>query len=413
MKDGAVLRRLLKYVTYETTSNPDSTACPSTPGQLVLGRALCEEMKSIGIADARMDENGYVYGTIPATEGCQAPAIAFVAHLDTSPAASGKDVKPRVIENYDGKDIVLNEAQNIVMPVAKYPELTWYQGQTLVVTDGTTLLGADDKAGIAEIMTMAEILLKNPEIEHGEVKLVFMPDEEIGRSADRTDLKAIGAKFGYTVDSTWLGRIQFENFNAASARVTVNGFATHPASAKGKMKNAQKVAMEYHQMLPKWMVPECTAGYEGFIHLESMSGTVKSAEITYAIRDFETDKFQQMKTIMEKAAEYLNALYGQDTVRVEIRDQYYNMRERIRPHMHLVDTAVEAMRLAGAKPEILPIRGCTDGVFLTFKGLPCPNLSTGALNLHSVYEYACVESMNAMAEVLLHIVKLYAEREIG
>ena len=406
-----VLQRFLHYVTFDTTSSGKSDTFPSTPGQGVFARYLVEEMKGMGIADARMDENCYVYGTIPANNGGKGPVLAFVSHLDTSPAASGRDVKPRLIENYDGGDILLNEEKGMYMRVAQYPELAWYKGQTLIVTDGTTLLGADDKAGIAEILTMVDRLLHDDSLQHGEIEVVFMPDEEIGRSTKKFDAGVLKADYGYTVDGGYLGKIQYENFNGASATVTVRGVKAHTGSAKGKMINSQTVAMEFHRMLPAAQAPEYTTGYEGFFYLDNMQGTLGETTMKYLIREHDDAKFARMKEQLQRIAQHINAMYGRDLVEVSIQDSYYNMRQKIEPHMHLITSAEQAMRDVGVDPQVLPIRGCTDGVLLAFMGLPCPNLPTGGHNAHSEYEFVSVQSLEKMADALVSIAGQYAGRE--
>ncbi len=411
METQAVLQRFLKYVTFETTSDSKSATFPSTPGQRTFAEYLTEEMKAMGIQDAHMDENCYVYGTIPANNGKQGPVLALVSHMDTAPAASGRNVRPRLVENYDGGDIVLNEEKNIRMETARYPELSWYKGQTLIVTDGTTLLGADDKAGIAEILTMAERLVRNPEIKHGTVEIVFMPDEEIGRSTKKFDAGVLKADYGYTVDGGYLGKIQYENFNGASAVVTVKGVKAHTGSAKGKMINSQKVAMEFHGMLPAFQAPEYTTGYEGFFYLDSMQGTLGETTMKYLIREHDGARFEKMKEQMRMIASHINRMYGKELVTVDITDSYYNMREKVEPHLHLIESAKQAMRDVGVEPQVMPIRGCTDGVLLAFMGLPCPNLPTGGHNAHSEFEFISVQSLEKMVDALISIVGQYAGRE--
>lgn len=408
-----VLQRFLKYVTFETTSTSKSTTFPSTPGQRVFAEYLVEEMKAIGLQNVRIDENCYVYGTVPSNMEKKVPTLAFVAHLDTSPAASGKNVTPRLIENYDGSDVLLNAERNMVMRVAQYPELSWYVGQTLIVTDGNTLLGADDKAGIAEILSMAEYLIQNPEVPHGEVEVVFMPDEEISRSTKKFDVSQLHADFGYTVDGGFLGKIQYENFNGASAVVKVHGVKCHTGSAKNKLINSQTVAMEYHRMLPAAKVPEHTTGYEGFFFLDHMEGTLAETTMTYLIREHDDAKFARMKEQMQMIADHINKMYGRELVEVTITDSYYNMRRKVEPYMHLIEAAKQSMIDVGVEPSVLPIRGCTDGVTLSFMGLPCPNLPTGAHNLHSEYEFITVQSLEKMSDALVSIVGQYAKGEIA
>ena len=407
-----VLKRFLKYVTFETTSDSKSHTFPSTEGQRTFAAFLAEEMRAMGIADARVDENGYVYGTVPASAGVEGPVLAFVSHLDTSPAASGRSVKPRLIEKYDGGDILLHEEKQIYMRTAQYPELTQYQGETLVVTDGTTLLGADDKAGIAEIMTMAERLLRDPALEHGKLEIVFMPDEEIGRSTKKFQAGSLSADYGYTVDGGYLGKIQYENFNGAAATVTVHGVKAHTGSAKGKMINSQTVAMAYHQMLPANQTPESTAGYEGFFYLDSIQGSLGETVMKYLIREHDDGRFERMKEQLRMIAAHINGMYQRNLVEVSIEDSYFNMRRKVEPHMHLIEAAKQAMLDVGAVPQVLPIRGCTDGVQLAFMGLPCPNLPTGGHNSHSEYEFISVQSMEKMTDALISIVWQYARGDV-
>ncbi|XOQ48582.1 MAG: peptidase T [Eubacteriales bacterium] len=400
--------RLLKYVTFDTTSDENATEdrCPSTDNQKLLAKALVEEMKALGISDAEMDINGYVYGTLPANCGEKTPVIGLIAHMDTSPSAKGAGINARIVKNYDGGDILLNKERNIVLSPAEFGSLADYKGKDLIVTDGTTLLGADDKAGIAEILTTIE-QLQNGGIKHGKIAVAFTPDEEIGRGADKFDVKRFGADFAYTVDGGKLGEIEYENFNAASAVVTVNGVNIHPGDAKNRMKNAQLMAIEFNSMLPPSEIPACTEGYEGFHHLCHMEGDEEKAVLHYIIRDHDMDKFTEKKARFEKIAGYLNEKYGENTVELDLQDSYYNMKEKITPHMHIIDRAKKAMRDAGVEPEIVPIRGGTDGARLSFMGLPCPNLSTGGHNFHGRFEYIPVQAMDSMVEVLINIVKVF------
>lgn len=395
--------RLLNYVRFDTASDENSKTCPTTPGQLVLGRALVEEMKALGITDARIDEYGYVYGSIPANVE-NAPAIGLIAHMDTVDAVPSSPVNARVVR-YEGGDIPLDEAGHIVMRAADFPFLAEHVGHDLVVTDGTTLLGADDKAGMAEIMTVCERLLADPSIPHGKVLIGFTPDEEVGQGADHFDVDGFGADFAYTVDGGPLAEIEYENFNAASASVAVKGFSIHPGTAKGKMKNAILMAMEFNRMLPPAEIPAHTEGYEGFFHLNDIRGTEESATLHYIIRDHDREKFEARKRTMTRIAEYLNDVYGAGSFTVEIRDSYYNMKEKILPHMHIVHRAMDAMRAAGYEPKAVPIRGGTDGARLSFMGLPCPNLPTGSMNCHGRMECADVQEMNAMVDILLRILR--------
>lgn len=414
---STVVDKFLKYVTIDTQSDEDSTTSPSTEKQKDLARLLMGELKEMGASDVRMDEEyGYVYATIPSTlkeGGKEVPVIGFIAHMDTSPAVSGKDVKPRIVENYDGKDIVLNQELNIILPVEENPELLEYEGKKLIVTDGTTLLGADDKAGVAEIMTMAQTLLAHPEKEHGTIRIAFTPDEEVGRGVDHFDVEGFQADYAYTVDGGALGELEYESFNAAGARLHVNGYSVHPGSAKNKMLNAILLAQEFQSLLPVFETPAATEGYEGFYHADRMTGTVESAQVDYIIRDHARELFEKKKAYFREAADFLNKKYGKEIFTVEMQDSYYNMKEKIYPeNAHLIDTAVKAMEEAGVTPLIAPIRGGTDGSRLSFMGLPCPNLCTGGMNYHGRYEYVCIESMEKCVEIILNIISLYAEHGI-
>lgn len=414
---STVVDKFLKYVTIDNQSDEDSTTSPSTEKQKDLARLLVGELKEMGASDVRMDEEyGYVYATIPSTlkeEGKEVPVIGFIAHMDTSPAVSGKDVRPRIVENYDGKDIVLNQELNIILPVEENPELLEYEGKKLIVTDGTTLLGADDKAGVAEIMTMAQTLLAHPEKEHGTIRIAFTPDEEVGRGVDHFDVEGFQADYAYTVDGGALGELEYESFNAAGARLHVNGYSVHPGSAKNKMLNAILLAQEFQSLLPVFETPAATEGYEGFYHADRMTGTVESAQVDYIIRDHSRELFEKKKAYFREAADFLNKKYGKEIFTVEMQDSYYNMKEKIYPeNAHLIDTAVKAMEEAGVTPLIAPIRGGTDGSRLSFMGLPCPNLCTGGMNYHGRYEYVCIESMEKCVEIILNIISLYAEHGI-
>lgn len=414
---STVVDKFLKYVTIDTQSDEDSTTSPSTEKQKDLARLLVGELKEMGASDVRMDEEyGYVYATIPSTlkeGGKEVPVIGFIAHMDTSPAVSGKDVKPRIVENYDGKDIVLNQELNIILPVEENPELLEYEGKKLIVTDGTTLLGADDKAGVAEIMTMAQTLLAHPEKEHGTIRIAFTPDEEVGRGVDHFDVEGFQGDYAYTVDGGALGELEYESFNAAGARLHVNGYSVHPGSAKNKMLNAILLAQEFQSLLPVFETPAATEGYEGFYHADRMTGTVESAQVDYIIRDHARELFEKKKAYFREAADFLNKKYGKEIFTVEMQDSYYNMKEKIYPeNAHLIDTAVKAMEEAGVTPLIAPIRGGTDGSRLSFMGLPCPNLCTGGMNYHGRYEYVCIESMEKCVEIILNIISLYAEHGI-
>lgn len=405
------IENFLRYVKVDTQSNDESETTPSTMKQHNLAKMLVEELQAMGAEEITYDEEHcYVYASVPASKGCEnAPVLGFIAHMDTSPAVTDTDVKAGIVEKYDGKDILLNQAQNIVMKVADFPELKALAGQDLIVTDGTTLLGADDKAGIAEIMAMAEYFLRHPECPHGKLRLGFTPDEEVGRGADYFDVELFGADYAYTVDGGALGELEYENFNAAGAKLHVYGRSVHPGSAKGKMKNAILIAQEFQGMLPVFQNPMYTEMYEGFFHLDSIHGDVEHTVADYIIRDHDRVLFEQKKEQFMKTAEFLNAKYGEGTVVVEMADSYYNMREVLEPHMHLVENASEAMKELGIEPNVSPIRGGTDGARLSFMGLPCPNLCTGGGNYHGRYEYACVQSMMKTTELLIKIAEKYSD----
>lgn len=403
--------KFLRYVTYDTQSAEDAGQIPSTDKQLVLAGQLAKELTELGVQDVTVDDHGYVFGTIPANIEKKVPVLGLIAHMDTAPVVSGKDVKPQIIEHYDGSDIILNHQLNISMKAEEYPCLSHYVGNDLIVTDGTTLLGADDKAGIAEIMALAEYLTTNPDIPHGTIKIGFTPDEEVGHGADLFDVKSFGADVAYTVDGGPLGELEYENFNAASAKVFFKGFSIHTGSAKGKMVNASHLAMEFHSMLPAAETPAHTEGYEGFYHLNHISGEVETAQLDYIIRDHDKDLFEKRKELFQKIAGYLNGKYGEGTVRLDIKDTYYNMKEKIKPHMYLIDLAKEAMTDMGIEPIISPIRGGTDGCRLSYKGLPCPNLGTGGENFHGKYEFISIQSMEKTVELLACIVKKFVSYE--
>lgn len=413
---SSVVERFLKYVTIDTQSKEDADCFPSTEKQKDLAYLLADELRKIGAQDVRMDETfGYVYAALPANlpEGTDAPALGFIAHMDTSPAVSGYQVKPRIIDNYDGSDIVLNREKGIVLPAAQSPELARHIGQHLIVTDGTTLLGADDKAGIAEIMAMAEYFLTHPKELHPSIRIAFTPDEEVGRGVDHFDVEGFGAAYAYTVDGGALGELEYENFNAAGAVLTVNGFSIHPGSAKGRMRNAILMAAEFQAMLPVHANPVSTERYEGFFHPDTMTGSVEQAVVHYIIRDHDREKFEQMKKLFSACADFLNFKYGAGSFEVEMRDSYYNMKDQILPqNAHLIENAVKAMEHLGIKPEISPIRGGTDGARLSFMGLPCPNLGTGGMNCHGRFEYAVAESMEDCVRLLVEIARLYAKKAI-
>ncbi len=400
--------RFLQYVGFDTQSDESSTTFPSTDKQLVLLRHLAEEMKALGLTEVEMDQHGYVMGTIPATPGCEgAPVIGFISHVDTAPDMSGKDVKPQIIENYDGGDIRLND--QLMMYVADFPELAFFKGHTLITTDGTTLLGADDKAGVAEIMTAAEYLMQHPEVKHGKIRIGFTPDEEIGRGVDHFDVARFGAKYAYTMDGSIEGELEYENFNAASAKLTVNGRNIHPGYAKGKMINSLQVLCDLHALLPEAMRPEATAGYEGFFHLIGINGSVEKASASYIILDHDRKLFDEKKELMTAAVAFINKKYGFEVVALELRDQYYNMREMVEPHPEIIEKAMEAMQLAGVTPKVQPIRGGTDGARLSYMGLPCPNLFAGGMNFHGKYEYCSLDSMQRAVETICHLAVLWAK----
>ena len=399
----SVSERFLRYVSYDTQSDEFSETCPSTAKQKDLGAKLVEEMQAMGIADARMDENGYVYGTVPGDPSL--PTIGLIAHMDTSPDASGANIKAKIVR-YDGCDILLNEKENIWLRARDYESLKGDMGKHLIVTDGTTLLGADDKAGIAEIMACAEHFMTSGE-RHATLKIGFTPDEEIGRGADLFDVKGFGADYAYTVDGGALGELEYENFNAAGAKVTVHGLNIHPGSAKNKMVNSQLIAMEFNSLLPADQRPEHTEGYEGFFHLLDMAGEVELSTLRYIIRDHNMDKFNQKKQLMQDACDYLNRKYGEGTVDLELKDSYFNMRGQIEPCMYVVERAEKAMQDVGITPITVPIRGGTDGARLSYEGLPCPNLCTGGKNFHGRFEYIAIEDMEAVTKLLIQILSAF------
>ena len=402
-----IVDRFLKYVSFCTTSDENTGMTPSTPGQMEFAGFLADELKSIGLKDVSLDSNGYIMATLESNlpSGSQVPVIGFIAHMDTSPDARGKHVQPRIVKAYDGKDVMLNEAENIVLETAKYPEILRYTGQDIIVTNGKTLLGADDKAGIAEIVTAMEYLVQHPEIKHGKVRIGFTPDEEIGQGADHFDVKAFGADFAYTMDGGAVGELEFENFNAASCKIHVHGVNVHPGSAYHKMRNSMRIAYQIAVMLPRFQTPEHTQDYEGFYHLIGMNGTVEETTLSYIIRDHDRTLFEYRKRELEHLVRKINTEYGEGTAEIEIRDQYYNMREKIEPVMHIIDLAKSAMESVGVTPVVKPIRGGTDGARLSFEGLPCPNIFAGGENFHSRYEYLPIPSMEAAKNVILEIIK--------
>ena len=403
-----VVDKFLRYVSFETTSDENSTTHPSNPLELKLSEQLVKEMKQIGIADASLDGNGYVMGTIPSNLDHDVPVLGFIAHVDTSPDASGRDIKPQFIRDYDGTDIPLPGVPGLALRVADFPEMLDYKGQTLITTDGTTLLGADDKAGVAEIMYVAEYLMKHPEVRHGTVKIGFTPDEEIGCGVDFFDVEKFGADYAYTMDGGAIGELEYENFNAASAKLHIQGRNIHPGYAKGKMVNAILVGMELNGMLPVEQRPEFTCDYEGFFHITGFTGTVEEASVSYIIRDHDMQRFERKKALMEEVVTFINKKYG-DIVTLELRDQYYNMRGMVEPHYHIIEKAILAMEMAGVKPKVQPIRGGTDGARLSFMGLPCPNIFAGGHNFHGKLEFVPVESMEKAVEVIQNLIFLFSK----
>ncbi|OMC66276.1 peptidase T [Paenibacillus sp. FSL H7-0326] len=406
-----LIRRITGYVRMDTQSDENSETCPSTPGQLELGRKLVEELQEIGMQEVTMDDNGYVMATLPANTDKEVPVIGFLAHLDTATDFTGKNVNPQLIDSYDGNDIVLNKEQNIILSPHDFPELVNYKGHTLITTDGTTLLGADNKAGIAEIMTAMDYLLNHPEIKHGKIRVAFTPDEEIGRGPHRFDVEAFGAKYAYTVDGGPLGELEYESFNAAAAKIVFKGKNVHPGTAKNKMVNSAKIAMEFNGLLPVEEAPEHTDGYDGFYHLNSIQGDVEETTLSYIIRDFDRARFEARKANMERIAKDLQAKYGEERVQLTLRDQYYNMREKIEPVKFIVDIAGEAMKSLDIEPHIVPIRGGTDGSQLSYMGLPTPNIFTGGENYHGRYEYVSVDHMVLATQVIIGIIERFEQRE--
>jgi tripeptide aminopeptidase len=401
-----LINRFVSYVTVDTESDPTSESTPSTAKQWDLANALVEELKSIGMQEVSIDENAYIMATLPSNSAKNLPIIGFISHFDTSPDFTGANVKPQIIENYDGNDIILDKEQNIVLSPTYFEDLLLYKGQTLITTDGNTLLGADDKAGITEIISAMEYLINHPEIEHGTIKVGFTPDEEIGRGAHKFDVKKFGADWAYTMDGSQVGELEYENFNAAGAIVTVKGKIVHPGYAKGKMINSMYIATEFINSLPQLETPEHTEGREGFFHLHNMIGAVEETKLQYIIRDHDRSHFEARKNVINKLAEDLNTQYGRDVISIKIKDQYFNMREKIEPVMHIVDIAEKAMIEANIKPLVKPIRGGTDGSQLSYMGLPCPNIFAGGHNFHGRYEYVPVESMQKAVEVIVNIAEL-------
>mgnify|MGYP000623488199 FL=1 len=403
-----ILDRFLRYVAIDTQSDENSESQPSAAKELDLLKLLCKELNDMGV-EATLDEYGYVMGTLPSNIDKKVPAIGFIAHVDTSPDASGADIKPQIIENYDGSNIALKGVPGLYLKPSEFPELLAHKGETIITTDGTTLLGADDKAGVAEIMNAVQYMVEHPEFKHGDIKIGFTPDEEIGRGVVKFDVKRFGADYAYTMDGGEIGELEFENFNAASAKIRIQGRNVHPGYAKDKMKNAILIGMEVNSLLPVGQRPELTEGYDGFFHIISFKGTVEEAEFGYIIRDHDRKKFEEKKEIIEQCVKFINVKYGEGTATLEVKDQYYNMREQVEPYYFIVETAVKAMEMAGVKPKIQPIRGGTDGANLSFKGLPCPNIFAGGMNFHGKMEFAPLENIEKASEVVLNIIKLYAE----
>ncbi len=402
-----LLNRFLRYVSVDTQSNEESDTQPSAAKEWDLLKMLRDELAALDI-DVTLDDYGYVMASIPSNINKEVPAVGFIAHVDTAPDASGADIKPQIVENYDGGAIALNGVPGLELKPSEFPEMLHYIGQTLITTDGTTLLGADDKAGVAEIMNAVQYIVEHPEFKHGPIRIGFTPDEEIGRGVVKFDVKRFGADYAYTMDGGEIGELEFENFNAASAKIHIQGCNVHPGYAKGKMKNAILIGQEFNAMLPVMARPEYTEGYEGFFHLISFKGAVEEADFAYIIRDHNREKFEARKEMISKVADFINAKYGEGTVKLDLKDQYYNMREQVEPHYHIIDKAVKAMEMAGVKAKIQPIRGGTDGANLSFKGLPCPNIFAGGLNFHGKMEFVPLESMEKASEVILNIIGLFA-----
>ena len=403
-----ILDRFLRYVAVDTQSNPESESQPSAAKELNLLKMLRDELVAMGV-EATIDEYGYVMASIPSNCGKEVPAVGFIAHADTAPDASGADVKPQIIENYDGGDIPLKGVPGLSLKPAEFPELNLYKGQTLITTDGTTLLGADDKAGIAEIMTAVQYIVENPDFKHGDIKIGFTPDEEIGRGVVKFDVNKFGAQYAYTLDGGQVGELEYENFNAAGATIHIQGRNVHPGTAKGKMKNATLIGMELNALLPVDQRPEYTEGYEGFYHLISFKGEVETATFSYIIRDHDMGLYEKKKAYMQKCVDMINEKYGEGTALLDMKHQYYNMRQQVEPHYHIVEKAMKAMEMEGITPKVQPIRGGTDGANLSFMGLPCPNIFAGGHNFHGKMEYVPLESMEKASRVILNIISLYAE----
>ena len=405
-----LLERFLKYVSIHTTSDENTGLVPSTPQQMEFAKILAEELKDMGMQDVSLDKKGYLMATLPSNIDKDVPTVGFISHLDTSPDMSGKNVKLRIVENYDGNDIILNEKENIVLSPKQFPELTMYRGQSLVVTNGLTLLGADDKAGIAEIMTAMDYFIKNPDVKHGKVRIAFNPDEEIGLGAHHFDVEKFGCQFAYTMDGGEIGELEYENFNAAGAKVTFYGTNVHPGYAKNKMVNSMKIATKFMATVPANESPEYTDGYEGFYHLTGIGGDVEKTTVSYIIRDHDRKKFEERKAHLQMLVDKINSEFGDNTATLEVKDQYYNMKEKVEPVKYIVDIASEAIRQAGVEPKVKPIRGGTDGAQLSFKGLPCPNIFAGGHNFHGKYEFVPIQSMEKATEVIKNIIKIVANR---
>lgn len=405
-----ITERFLKYVSFTTTSDENTNMTPSTPGQMYFAQYLVEELKSLGMTEIDLDRNGYVMATLPANTDGDISTIGFIAHMDTSPDMSGKNVKPQIVHNYDGQDIVLNAEKGITLEISTFPEIVQYKGQDIIVTDGTTLLGADDKAGLAEIMSAIEYFSTHPEVKHGKIRVAFTPDEEIGQGADHFDVKKFNANWAYTMDGGEIGELEFENFNAAGAKVIFRGMNVHPGYAYHKMINSMRVAQEFIGMLPRWETPEHTQDYEGFYHLTGVEGTVEKTTLSYIIRDHDRDRFERRKKEMQHLVNKINAEFGTGTAIIEIKDQYYNMREMVEPVIHIVDLAREAMIAVGVEPNVKPIRGGTDGSRLSYMGLPCPNIFAGGHNFHGRFEYVPVQSMEKAMMVIVKIAEMLAAK---
>ena len=405
-----IVNRFLKYVSFDTQSDEASSSTPSTEKQFRLAEYLVEELRAIGLEEVEMDAQGYVYATLPSNVDHAVPTIGFIAHIDTSPDASGANVRPRIVQNYDGKDIVLDAEAGIVTAVDKFPELLRHVGEDLIVTDGHTLLGADDKAGIAEIVSAMAYLVQHPEVKHGRVRVAFNPDEEIGRGAHQFDVERFGCEWAYTMDGGEVGELEFENFNAASARIDITGVSVHPGFAKDKMVNAARLATELVQKMPAAEVPEATTGYEGFFHLTGLSGSVERATLNFIIRDHDRERFEARKAMLRGLVQGMNLKYGYEAIALQLDDTYYNMREKVEPVMHIIDIAREAMEAAGVEPQIKAIRGGTDGAQLSFMGLPCPNIFAGGLNFHGPHEFLPIPNLKKACEVVIQIVRLTEER---